>query len=436
MAENTAQAATSIKRLPALDVLRGIAILGTLMANIWIFAYGGAGLAVMSKTSLQSQLAGLGAETEVAVSPLQQVGNSIDFGLSLLTDGKFIGLLTMMFGIGLEIQRQSALRRGDKWPGRYPWRAALLILDGLLNYIFIFEYDVLMGYGLTALVVAAVLARKPQTQKVWMIVGVAVHVALMGLMFFGTWWILHVDAAADTGAVEPISDGGMPDTGSYLAQVQSRLQYFLLGRAEIPIMFFMGIGLFLVGAHLFRAGIFEARGAKLRRWVLLAAFGLGLPLDWYLRIAHPDIAASFTRYVTSAVVALGILALVAGIYVRRAAAGKYGTGRIGASLALVGRMALTNYILQNLIASIIFYDWGFGVAAKIQGEAFAFWVLGCYVLIAGLLLLFSWAWLWKFQRGPVEELWHRSYTAIGERSERHAVQREARREARRAQQQL
>ncbi|MBB4071423.1 DUF418 domain-containing protein [Canibacter oris] len=435
MAENIAQTATNTRRLPALDVLRGIAILGTLMANIWIFAYGGAGLAAMSKTSLQSQLAGLAAETEVAVSPLQQVGNSIDFGLSLLTDGKFIGLLTIMFGIGLEIQRQSALRRGDKWPGRYPWRAALLILDGLLNYIFIFEYDVLMGYGLTALVVAAVLARNPKTQKIWMIVGVAVHVALMVGALLATWWVVNYGAEDESTAIAA-DDPVFTDTGSYVAQVQSRLEHFWLGRAEIPIMFFMGIGLFLVGAHLFRAGIFEPRGAKLRKWVLLGAFGLGLPLDWYLRIAHPEITASFTRYVTSAIVALGILALVAGIYVHRAAAGKSSTGRIGTAFALVGRMALTNYILQNLIASIIFYDWGFGVAAKIQGEAFAFWVLGCYVLIAGLLLLFSWAWLRKFQRGPVEELWHRSYTAIGERSERHAVRREARRAERRAQQRL
>ena len=55
--------------------------------------------------------------------------------VGLLTDGKYIGLLTIMFGIGLEIQRQSAVRRGDPWLGSYPWRAALLCLDGLLNYV-------------------------------------------------------------------------------------------------------------------------------------------------------------------------------------------------------------------------------------------------------------------------------------------------------------
>ena len=92
---------------------------------------------------------GAGDGAEAATNWVAQSSELIQNALNLVTDGKFIGLLTIMFGIGLEIQRQSAIRRGEKWPGRYPWRAGLLILDGLLNYISIFEFDVLMGYGLT-----------------------------------------------------------------------------------------------------------------------------------------------------------------------------------------------------------------------------------------------------------------------------------------------
>jgi len=133
------------RRIIALDVLRGIAILGTLLTNIWIF----------SESAFNPDV----APAEGALAVFNRVAET---GLLLFTDGKFIGLLTIMFGIGLEIQRQSAVRRGEPWPGRYPWRAGILILDGLLNYIFIFEFDVLMGYGLTALVVAAVMAKSPR----------------------------------------------------------------------------------------------------------------------------------------------------------------------------------------------------------------------------------------------------------------------------------
>jgi uncharacterized protein len=58
------------------------------------------------------------------------------------TNGKFLALL---FGIGLELQYQSARRRGTPWPGWYLWRAALLFVEGLLHYLLVFEFDVLMS---------------------------------------------------------------------------------------------------------------------------------------------------------------------------------------------------------------------------------------------------------------------------------------------------
>lgn len=155
---------TARRRIIALDVLRGIAILGTLLTNIWIFS--------------QSAWDDDGDRAQGALAVFNRVA---DVGLNLFTDGKFIGLLTIMFGIGLEIQRQSAICRGEPWPGRYPWRALVLILDGLLNYIFIFEFDVLMGYGLTGLVVAAVMATSPKTQKIWMIIGLGAHLLMIGV---------------------------------------------------------------------------------------------------------------------------------------------------------------------------------------------------------------------------------------------------------------
>jgi uncharacterized protein len=69
-----------------------------------------------------------------------------------LANGKFLGMLTLMFGVGLELQRRSARRRGRPWPGRYPWRASLLFLDGLLHYLLVVEFDILMGYAVTGAV--------------------------------------------------------------------------------------------------------------------------------------------------------------------------------------------------------------------------------------------------------------------------------------------
>lgn len=75
-------------------------------------------------------------------------------------------------------------------------------------------------------------------------------------------------------------------------------------------------------------------------------------------------------------------------------------------------MALTCYIVQNLIASIIFYEWGFGVADMIAGQWYTYWTLLIYLGIAALLIAFSALWLRRFPRGPVELVWHWSYEAI------------------------
>ena len=95
-------------RIATLDVLRGIAILGTFASNAWLFAVPGGAFAWVS--------GGL-----VPQDP-------VEAGLRLLSNGKFLALLTLLFGIGIELQYRSALRRGLPWPGRYPLRA----LSGLV----------------------------------------------------------------------------------------------------------------------------------------------------------------------------------------------------------------------------------------------------------------------------------------------------------------
>lgn len=417
-------------RFVALDVLRGIAILGTLATNIGIFmAYsydGGAGEDTFSR----------------------HLGTLY----GLVTDGKYIGLLTIMFGIGLEIQRQSAVRRGDPWLGAYPWRALLLVVDGLLNYIFIFEYDVLMGYGLTGLVVCFVLASTPRAQRWFLGLGVAAHVAFLTYQSWPQWRAFADDPTADLDpalfAADPTSlspdqlaqvaqaydltpdqylaeyqqawETGAPadpmSGAGYWDGVHDRVAGFWSGRGEIPIMFFMGLGLFLVGAQLYRAGLFEERGRGLRLWVMGLAFGVGLPVDWATRLWASDYTSMFNRYLTSTFVSFGLLALVAHFYAR----GRQ-PGRVGRAVSTVGRMALTCYIAQNLIASLLFYEWGLNLSERMQWGIYA--ELAGWLVVSAILLVFAHLWLRFFSRGPVEWVWHVSYTWLVE----HTTTKELRR---------
>ncbi|MEX3504698.1 DUF418 domain-containing protein [Corynebacterium sp. LK2510] len=381
-------------RIVALDVARGIAILGTLATNIWIFA----GVSSASLDALFSS-GGFTLAGEVAAGT---PGAVVDTVLHLVTDGKFLGLLTIMFGIGMEIQRQSALRHGKRWPGGYYWRAALLAIEGLLNYIFVFEFDVLMAYGLTALAIAPVVARSERVQKVLMWVALVVHVAVIALL--DTFLALAFHLATEEELAEMADSLQFYEsTDSYAAMVRTRLTDFVDGRMEMPVLITMGLAMFLVGARLYRAGLFHAERARLRRKVLVVGLVVGLPLDWGLRLFATSSVAMTTRYVTSAVVAFGILALIAEYYVRRGNR----LGGVGRALSAVGRMALTCYILQNLLASVLFYDFGFGLARRIDGTVGVFVV---YLLICAVMIAFSRVWLRRFARGPVESVMHRLHS--------------------------
>ncbi|MEU1555238.1 hypothetical protein [Streptomyces scabiei] len=79
------------RRVQSLDVLRGVAIIGTLLTNIWIFAIGSGGDPVY-----------LLGKSEEFLGPLSNA----------ISNGKFLGLLSILFGVGMAIQFESAVRNG------------------------------------------------------------------------------------------------------------------------------------------------------------------------------------------------------------------------------------------------------------------------------------------------------------------------------------
>ncbi|MFE1591662.1 DUF418 domain-containing protein [Nocardia sp. NPDC058705] len=382
----TAPAAPRPARMIALDVLRGIAILGTLGTNIWIFT---------SAAGMIGYLDELGATPENAWMWSERV-------LQQLAQGKFLGLLTVMFGIGLAIQQGSAQRGGRLWPGKYPYRAGLLLLDGLLNFLFVAEFDVLMGYALTGLVVAYILATSERAQRRWLIIAASVHVTMLTLIAAA----LAFAPAQEPTTSAPLDPNPYAD-GSFWDLVLFRLDNALMFRLETIFVFPMSIALFLVGARLFRAGVFRPEGARIRRWLMVIGFAVAAPVDLVVGVVGGGDFLIFTRYGTAPFVALAILAAVAEFYLRRPR-----LGFAGARLSEVGRTALSCYILQNLIAGMLCYGWGFGLAARFSESARVPFTVAIYLLVAAAIIVFAHLWLRRFERGPVEWLWNRTYRAL------------------------
>lgn len=363
-------------RYQSLDVLRGIAILGTLGTNIWIFTQPEGLVGYL----LRSSDAGVPA-----------VWRGVERVLQQLAQGKFLGLLTLMFGIGLEIQRRSAVRAGRPWPGRYAWRAGLLFLDGALHFLLVAEFDVLMGYAVTGVVVAYLLLTSERAQRRWIVVTSAVHLVLLTG--------IAVSVALLPGGGEPTALSPNPYAdGSFLELVVFRLDNLATFRIEPLFITFLSVAMFLLGAQLVRLGVLDGN-ARLR--VALMRLGtIALVADFTLGLAGGSAGLVFARYGTAPLVALGLLAAVV-TYIRQRPEGGAPRRRV----AEVGRMALSCYVLQNLVASALCYGWGLGLAARMSPEVRVPGTTGLYVVVAATVMIFAHLWLRRFERGPVELAW-------------------------------
>ncbi|HIY40637.1 MAG TPA: DUF418 domain-containing protein, partial [Candidatus Nocardiopsis merdipullorum] len=310
-------------------------------------------------------------------------------------NGKFLALLTLMFGVGLALQFRSAERHGRRWPGPYKWRALFLFVEGAVHFTLVFAADVLMGYAIVALLVAWLLKRSARVRSWVMWTSLTLHLALMGLL---TAALVLMPVPEGEGRI-PAATVDLYAHGSYLEQVAFRLENFLALRSEPILTFALMVFMFLLGVRLFRAGAFDEQetGRRIRARLLRWGLGVGVPLDIVTSLAGPDWFL-LDRYVLAPLVALGIVGLVGTVLDRRRRTGPVITGLVG-----LGRMAMTGYVVQNVVLMFVCYGFAFGLAERMAGTG-SWWILGLWATLSTLLILGSVLWLRHFRQGPLESL--------------------------------
>lgn len=364
-------------RINALDVARGIAILGTLWTNIWIFTHPWGMLGYLAGSTT--------ADTSEGAAAAQ-------LWIMALSQGKFLALLTLLFGMGLAIQHSSAVRRGARWPGPYLWRMTLLLLDGAINYILIAEFDVLMGYAVTGAIVAWMILTRPKTQRAMIWIFGSLHFLLISAIAL---LVASLPAEQTTGELTGVSPYA---TESFWGLALFRLDNAVVFRAEPVLIGCLSIAMFLVGARLHQAGVFRAEGATLRRRLMIVG-AIAFPIDLALGVWGGIAGLLVERYLVAPFVALGILGLIGEVSLRRGTDGWWSR-----RFREIGRAALSCYLLQNLLAGALFYGWGLGLAEHLGEWRVPLTMVG-YVVVASLVMLFAHLWLRRFSYGPVEWVW-------------------------------
>ena len=132
---------THRNRIRLLDILRGFAVLGTLGTNIWIFAH----------------LGDLGSITTWNLQGWWETNDLIRMFVLFLVNGKLLGLLTIMFGVGVELKYRQAFEAEKRGRVFIFGHLSFLFSEGFLHFVFVMEYDILMSYGVTAVIVAFII---------------------------------------------------------------------------------------------------------------------------------------------------------------------------------------------------------------------------------------------------------------------------------------
>jgi uncharacterized protein len=408
-------------RIDAVDVLRGVALLGILAMNIAMFAW------PQKVYGTPTAAPGYGWG-DIAVWMVNHV----------VFDEKMMSIFSMLFGAGLVLMSERADAKGASLTKVYYRRVGVLLVIGLIHAYLIWEGDILVPYALCGLFLYP-FRRKSATTLV--VIGVLLLSVSLPFWLIGGPMInqmregaRRVDAQLAAGETPSEKDKElhkqwkdmekeMVDTpekfdkairihrGGYFGIVAGRAKELIFVQTMGFVLGFWWLvgGRMLLGMGLMKLGVFSAvRSERFYRRLAAVGYGVGLPLvicdlaiEWFYDFFSKDGIAYFTggwwliQEFSAPFLALGHVAIIMLLYKANV------FPRLARRLGAVGRMALTNYLMTSLICTTIFYGYGLGLYGRLHRPALVLVVLGVWAF----QLAISLPWLQHFRFGPAEWAW-------------------------------
>jgi uncharacterized protein len=405
-------------RLDSIDFIRGVALLGILMMNIISFSMPEAAYFVPQQFTAYSW------------GNLDGLNGVVQSGAHFLFEGKFISIFAMLFGVSILVLRERAVGAGK---GRWPHFARMFVLMaiGLFHAYLIWYGDILFMYGLMGLIAVLFVFLRTSTK---VIVGLLAFLVPLGLLLLMGLGLLALDSQRDAMRGEGPSRGLAQSIDEIRAEfsyepheIEAEIKAYQGGYAShLPLrattafyiqlsgpLLFGGpvLGLMLLGMALFKAGWFtsplNAKSFVMCVVLLVAGFAMQslsnlgnqrthyepmhVQLVWYplFTMGTPLVAVAYAKMLATLA-----LNLPTGVT-------KWFTN--------VGRLSLSNYLLQSVVCTLLFYGHGLGWFATVDRVGLVPIVLGVWVLN----IVFSAAWMSRFKIGPIEWVYRGAARAIG-----------------------
>lgn len=399
------------ERIDFLDTARGLALLGILFVNIQAFA----------------EPFGRFIEFNPGPGVLNQAGFAF---VKIFCEGKFYPLFSTLFGIGLALQWARAHEAGRSYKGAGLRRLFFLMLIGAAHAFLLWYGDILLAYSVCGLIVLPALRLRPATLAAIGAAVLAIATVLNGLVsgtlepakpeapvvaaepapasgpgvlrMFGEFERRHVEPQPDhpiwmEAETRAFKEGPFIEALAFRAfVVVVMLVFYLLGFG------WSIIAMFLFGAAMLKAGVVARPAGPLVRRLFFIGLPVGLAgsvASFVLLQGGPGMAA---RIVMGLVAMPSAVLMSLGYFSGVKLWVESGRARaVAGLLGNVGRFGLTNYIMQTVICTFVFYHWGLGLFGEFTRPQRLAMVVSVYafqvVLSAGLARLLAY--------GPLEWVW-------------------------------
>jgi uncharacterized protein len=380
------------ERIDVIDALRGFALAGVLFANLFAFS----GFIMLSQEQ-QAALPGGAANGIVAMLA------------NVFVNRKFITIFSLLFGLGFGIQLARARARGEDVVPTYARRLLVLLVIGLLHKFLLWGGDILTLYALLGF---ALLLVRDWPDRRLLLAGSIIALAALPVDAL-VKVVTNAPIAAwppgwDTAMVSAMADGSWAE----VFRLNAEYEIYRHVHDIIPYVGFLGI--FLIGYWTARRSLLIAEHGPALRRVCRWGFAVGLvatvgamaglalsgigrgdgppaALPWWMPLAGLSWTLSF----------LGLAAAYASGFVLLFQRPRW--RRLLSVFTPVGRMALTNYLLQTVIALWLFY--GFMPGPGWSGKVGPALLVPILVVVFAAQIGFSAWWLRRYRFGPVEWLW-------------------------------
>jgi len=370
------------ERVATIDVLRGFALAGVLLANLfWLYS----------------------ARQFEHPADTRLVDRAADLFAVVLVHGKAQTLLTFLFGFGFAVQLIRARARNERVLALYLRRLAVLFCIGALHVTLLWWGDVTWNYALCGFVLLLFLRASNRSRVVWAAILTFIPSLLFalpsvrGVFIHREWFVGQLHQFL-----------GVLHGPSYRATMAAHVRFALVYISPFVLAYFPWlVGRFLLG---FVAGTqqwFKDDGAhRLGFFRRLLGFGLVCALPRSIVVLFGPhgphrfgVAASLALALLDEVGTLGLtgayVALVVLLMQRPA------WRRCLVLMAPAGRMPLTTYLSQSLICTSLFYGWGLGLAGHVSAAG----CIGMALVIFAAQVAACHLWLRRFRFGPLEWVW-------------------------------